>query len=54
VVSLCLSLRCAVHTAIYPNAFGEDQSPRRGRRLHPARPMGHLRVAPRTWKLRLR
>nr|KAF6341072.1 collagen type XII alpha 1 chain [Myotis myotis] len=49
VVSLRLSLRCAVHTATYAAAFQEDQlSVGRGRRLLPGLPTGYLQVLPRS------
>lgn len=44
VVSLRLSLRCAVHTATYAAAFQEDQLSERGRQLLPPLRTGYLRV----------
>lgn len=43
VVSLRLSLRCAVHTATYAAAFQEDQLSERGRQLLPPLRTGYLR-----------
>lgn len=46
VVSLRLSLRCAVHTATYTAAFREDQLSGRGRRLLPRLRTGSLGALP--------
>lgn len=48
VVSLRLSLRCAVHTATYIAAFQEDQLSERWQRPFPALQSGYLRALPRS------
>lgn len=48
VVSLRLSLRCAVHTATCNAAFREDRPSGRGRQLHPALRTERLLVVPRS------